>query len=51
MKNVKVNHANLKSMILSVISSVACMICYLIIALPPAFREQDRAFEEEKFAD
>lgn len=50
MKNVKVNHANLKSMTVSVVSFVVCMTCGLIIALPLAFREQDRAFEEEKFA-
>lgn len=51
MKNIKINRADLKSITILITLSIMRIIDDFAIVVPPVLREQDRAFEEEKFAD
>lgn len=50
MKNIKINRADLKSITLLIVLSIIRIIDDFAIIVPPVIREQDRAFQEEKFA-
>lgn len=50
MKNIEINRANLKLIILLIALCITWMMDGIAIALPLVLQEQDRAFEEEKFA-
>lgn len=51
MKNIKIHRADLKSMIITIALPIVLISSSFVIALPRAFRGQDRAFAEEKLAD
>lgn len=50
MKNIEINRANLKLIILLIALCITWMMDGFAIVLPLVLQEQDRAFEEEKFA-